>query len=198
MYIKQVRMRNWLIILSFLYVNLIFGQDETPLLHIDSFYENKSEYLIHTKKITFDDSIGKAQLIQRIKNWSGTDFVNPKEVLVNETNDQLVYNYIQIVDFGYGSSSKYYIRLIISIKEDKVRLQFYDDANVFYTDGSITMTARTYYLKNFFTKGNGLYPRKMFNNGLINYKLKVISTGVSLENYIKNSKNHSAPQKDDW
>jgi hypothetical protein len=191
-------MRKTLFILSFLTAKFVFGQDETPLLHIDSFYENKSEYLIETVKISLGDSIGKAQLIERVKNWSGTNFVNPKEVLVNETSDQLVYNYIQSLVFNNGFSFKWYVRLFVSVKDDKIRLQFYDDGNVFHTTGTITTPARYSHLKNYFVKEDGIFPRKMHNSALVKFKNGVKSTSVSLETYIKNAKSQSAPKKDDW
>jgi hypothetical protein len=191
-------MKKTLFIFSFLTANFVFGQDETPLLHIDSFYENRSEYLIHTVKISLGDSVGKAQLIERVKNWSGTKFVNPKEVLVNETNDQLVYNYIQSLVFNNGVSFKWYVRLLVSVKDDKIRLQFYDDGNVFYTIGTISNPSRSSHLKNYFVKEDGIFPRKMNNSALVNFKNEVKSTSVGLENYIKNAKSQSTPKKDDW
>lgn len=190
-------MKKLIFLTIFLSAKILFCQDEIPLLHVDSFYESKSEYLIHTRKVVFDDSIGKAQIIQRIKNWSGTKFVNPSEVLVNETQDQLVYNYIQTITFN-SFSYKWYVRLIISVKDDKIRLQFYDDGNVFSSYGTVTNPARSSHLKNYFTKEDGIYPRRMFNNGLIDFKEEIKLSGAGLENYIKNPGNQNKIKKDDW
>ena len=52
--------------------------------HIDSLYQDKTNYLIY---ITVEsiDSLTQDQLITKIKNWGGTNFVNMSEVLVSET-----------------------------------------------------------------------------------------------------------------
>lgn len=182
----------------FLSAKILFCQDEIPLLHVDSFYESKSEYLIHSQKVVFDDSIGKAQIIQKIKNWSGTKFVNPSEVLVNETQDQLVYNYIQSIVFNNGVSFKWYVRLIISVKDDKIRLQFFDDGNAYNPNGAYTMAVRSSHLKGYFQKEGGIYTRRMFNSGLIDFKEEIKLSGVGLENYLKNPDNQNKIKKDDW
>lgn len=60
---------------------------------IDSLYINKGDLLIN-QRILVIDSVSREELINRIKNWGGVSFVNLKEVLVSETQDQLVFNYI--------------------------------------------------------------------------------------------------------
>lgn len=181
-------MKKLIFLTMFLSAKILFCQDEIPLLHVDSFYESKSEYLIHSRKVVFDDSIGKAQIIQRIKNWSGTKFVNPSEVLVNETQDQLVYRYIQSFSFN-SFSYNWYVRLIISIKDDRIRLQFYDDGDA---------PARNTYLRPYFNKEENVYPKKIFNKGLTVFKEEIKLSGAGLENYIKNPDNQNKIKKDDW
>ena len=63
--------------------------------HIDSLYQDKTYYLIYNTLESID-SITQDQLITKIKNWGGTNFVNMSEVLVSETKEQLVFNYFPI------------------------------------------------------------------------------------------------------
>jgi hypothetical protein len=67
--------------------------EEIESMHIDSFFENKTDYLIYSKVILLD-STNSEEIIKRVKNWGGINFVNLREVLVTETSDQLVLNYI--------------------------------------------------------------------------------------------------------
>lgn len=190
-------MKKLFFLAVFLSTKILFCQDEIPLLHIDSLYEDKTEYLLHSKKVILEDSVGKAQIIQRIKNWSGTKFINPSEVLVNETQDQLVYNYIKSLELS-NVTFNWYIRLIISVKDDKVRLQYYDDGNAYYTIGTTATPARSSHLKGYYIKEGGLYPRKIANTALTNFKTDVKMDGLRLEEYIKNPSNQNKGKKDDW
>jgi len=65
-----------------------FGQ-----MHVDTFYQNKSEYLIYSIVQEFD-SMPQDVLNTKIKNWGGTHFVNLSQVLVGETKEQFVFNYL--------------------------------------------------------------------------------------------------------
>ena len=83
-------------------------------LHIDSFYQNENERLIYSGVHLFD-GVKQNELLKKVKNWAGTNFVNLKEVLVGETDDQLVLNYI-ISNYVYSFmlldyNPKWYIRL---------------------------------------------------------------------------------------
>lgn len=60
---------------------------------IDSLYSDKEQLLIN-QKVIIVDSVNREELINRIKNWGGVSFVNLKEVLVSETQDQLVFTYV--------------------------------------------------------------------------------------------------------
>ena len=83
-------MKNKILLLFLFVAQSLFSQVEELNYHVDSMYESNDDYLILTRIIKLDDSISNAEIITRIKNWSGLNFVNPNEVLVNETNQQLV------------------------------------------------------------------------------------------------------------
>ncbi len=184
--------------------NNIYSQTETndstaeiESMHIDSFYENKSDYLIYSKIILLD-STKSGEIINRVKNWGGINFVNLKEVLVSETNDQLVFNYIDnsffLKTFLTGRVNyKWYIRMVVQVKDNKVRVQLFDDGNV-AVSGQYYLAARTYYLKNYFNKEDKTMCQKNFYEGFLSIKNAITSTVNNFETNI----NKPTSKKDDW
>ncbi len=155
---------------------------------IDSLYINKGDLLIN-QRILVIDSVSREELINRIKNWGGISFVNLKEVLVSETQDQLVFNYITsgfyAKSLGIQTNMDWYVRMVIQVKDGKVRIQQFDDGNAYrpgsYSGGvSIPATqARLYHLNDYFVDG---VSRKMYNDGFAKFKNATKSTLSSLEN----------------
>ena len=180
----------------------LYSQEAQLNYHVDSMYESKADYLLLTRIVVLEDSISNEEIVTRIKNWSGLNFVNPSEVLVNETKQQLVYNYVTSFRASGMASFDWYIRLVISIKDNKVRLQYFDDGNVYRPAeraGSMILPAvgaRTSHLRTYFNKDEDTRCRKMFNEGLMNFKIKINSSSVVLENSIK--KSTTSTTKDDW
>jgi hypothetical protein len=195
-------MKKILILLILFVSKSLYSQEEQLNYHVDSMYESKDDYLLLTRIVKLEDSASNEEIVSRIKNWSGLNFVNPSEVLVNETKQQLVYNYITTYRASGMASFDWYIRLVISIKDNKVRLQYFDDGNVFQPaqrSGSYVspaIGARTSHLRTYFNKDENTRCRKMFNEGLINFKIKINSSSVVLENSIK--KSATSTTKDDW
>jgi len=114
----------------------------------------------------------KKDLMNAFKNWGGSTFNNFREVIVSETDDQIVLVYIVsiplTVKIMLTTSSilyKQYVRLIVEFKDGKARLSFYDDGNVSVPSsysgiGNITTpgsAARSYYMSDIY-------------NGLIKYE----------------------------
>jgi hypothetical protein len=192
---SQNVMKKIIFLFSMLCVSLIsFCQ-----LQIDSFYVNKSENLIYSK-IENIDSLSSQSVITSIKNWGSTNFVNLKEVLVSETENQLVFNYITkdfyLTMLGLKQSYDWYIRLIIQIKNNRIRLLVYDDGNVFVPgsyNGRFPIPARSRYFSIYFNK-KGL-AMKIYEDGLLNVKNESIITCNSLISQIKNKKINSI---DNW
>jgi hypothetical protein len=155
------------------------------------------------QKVIIVDSISREELINRIKNWGGVSFVNLKEVLVSETQDQLVFNYVSssfyAKSMGITSRMDWYVRLVIQVKDGRIRVQQFDDGNVFrpgsYSGGvSIAATsARVYHLNDYFVDGVG---RKTYNDGFIKFKEAANNTIISLENAAQQKADPAV--KDEW
>jgi hypothetical protein len=169
-----------LIILFFAISNYSFSQNENSgalivdgKLNIDSIYQKKDELIIVSGIHSFD-SISKIDLIKKVKQWGGTKFVNLKEVLVGETEDQLVFNYITNSYYIKTVMGKdpipWYIRLVIQFKDGKIRCTYYDDGNVtmISPQGSPGPAARTIKLKDYFKEKDGVFINntKSLMNGL--------------------------------
>jgi hypothetical protein len=169
-----------------------FGQNTS--LPIDSLYENKDEFLIYTKIQEFD-SISKSQFPQKIKNWAGKKFVKMNEVLVSETEDQLVFVYISKAFFLKGlmgeksGSNDWYIRMIVQMKDNKIRITMYDDGNAM----NEYRQARSSKLSNCFNK-KGLAPN-LYIDGLVNLKKSCVELSNDLIDGIKKDAGNT---KDDW
>ena len=171
-----------------------FAQKEK--VHVDSFYVDKEELLIDEQIIEIEGSaidVGSDELITKIKNWGGISFVNMEEVLVSETNTQLVFNYItkyNIKTLGMVTPKNWYIRMVIQVKDGKVRIRQYDDGNAFwaasYSGGYRTPStqARKYRFKDYFNK-KGL-AAKMYTYGLLNMKSNCELMVKSLEDSLNN------------
>lgn len=171
--------------------------EEIESIHVDSFYENQSNYLIHSKIISLD-SMNKEEIIKGVKNWGGVNFVNFKEVLVSETSDQLVINYIEksffMETFLTGKVYwNWYIRLVIEVKDNKMRVQYFDDGNVAVT-GQYPLAARAAHLRQYFKKEDNTMCQKMFCQGFISLKKNITFSASSLETSLKKP----LIKKDDW
>ena len=125
-----------LITFAFFIVQPLFlnGQDnDVPELKT---WEDINSKLYQSKVIEFE---GKSQkdLIVLYKNWASIAFVNLKEVLVGETESQIVIRYILNTSANYkimgmkGTSGfDWYVRLIAQFKDGKVKVSFFDEGNV--------------------------------------------------------------------
>ncbi len=96
-------MKN-LLILPFIFLS--FSTFAQNCITRDSTFQNFDEKLIYSEVILID-SVNQAELIRRAKNWGGTAFVNLKEVLVAETDNQLVFNYSTSNSGGMIVSKEY-------------------------------------------------------------------------------------------
>lgn len=130
------------------------------IFHIDSLFEDSS-HLMFTSKVVEVPGADQAEIKRRILNYAGFAFRDLSKVLVSESDDQLVLNYIESASFkslGTPTSLKEYVRLVIQIKEGRFRLIAYDDGNVFIpgtyskTYSSPSVAARSNYFTNRFGK----------------------------------------------
>lgn len=159
-------------IISLLFLSLsLFSNSQVLITNV---FENIDENLLLTKVYEYD-SLSANVLHQKIIEWAGITFRNQEKVLTSETTSQLVFDYIStsfyIKVLGSITNWEWNIRLIVSIKDNKIRLQFYDFKTV---DG--------YYLKDYF-KSNGELP-KTFQDGLSNLLNDINATAESLNSHI--------------
>jgi hypothetical protein len=118
-----------------------------------------------------------------------------KEVLVSETKEQLVFNYITesffIRSLGINTYKSWYIRMVVQIKDNKIKISLYDDGNAFwagsYSGGvSVPSTpARKYRFSDYFGKKGTCM--KMYTGGLEDVRKSCINTSESLINSIKST-----------
>jgi len=140
--------------------------------YLDSLYSNKDEMIIFSGIHKFD-SLKVSDIKNKIKNWASLKFVSLKDVLISETDDQIVLNYITsslyVKSLGMKTTIQFYIRLLIQIKDGRVKYTYFDDGNVSmlpsqYSSG---VRARTFYLKAYFSEKNGIYvSRKGYAQGM--------------------------------
>lgn len=169
-------------------------------LQIDSMYSNKNELILYTGIHKFD-SISQAELKNKIKNWASLTFVNLKEVMVSETDDQIVLNYISssyYVKSLTKTTVDWYIRLLIQFKDGKIRCTYYDDGNVrmLPTQYSPGYSARIFHLKDYFKEKDGvLVSQKASVQGMINLHNSIITDFNSIKESINNK---TIDKKNDW
>lgn len=181
---------------------LLTFQSFSQQMLIDTFYVDKNELLIHSQKETFD-SLTMDKLNIRVKNWAGNNFRSMKDVLVSETPEQLVFNYITdafyIKSLGMKTYCKWYIRMVVQIKDGKIRVLMYDGGNAFwpgsYSSGVSTPStpAGRYRFSDYFDKDGS--SRKMYQGGFNDIKTHCKATTNDL---IKSINSDTKVNKNDW
>ncbi|WP_395616688.1 DUF4468 domain-containing protein [Aquirufa sp.] len=154
-------MKN-LMIIAFLLVSFVtLSQDEViPQLKPYEDLESK----LYTSKVIEISGKSQKELLNTFKNWAGTTFVNLREVMVSETDNQIVLVYIEKVPVSmkvlltnFNDVWSLYVRLVAEFKDGKMRVSLYDDGNVFkpgtYSQyGNVPATqARSFYISSFQT-----------------------------------------------
>ena len=189
--LQSTTMKKILILLPFLLITIISNSQSSLLvndkLNIDSLYSNKDELIIHSGVLEFE-GLTREQLKTKIKNWGGTKFVSLKEVLVSETDDQIVLNYIDknmfMKTLGIKMDFDWYIRLVIQIKDGKIRCQYFDDGNTYQPggNGNIPMRSRSHYLRDYFKENDGIKTsQKIFTSGMVSLKENIFFNFNSLK-----------------
>lgn len=126
-------MKNIITILLLLFCIPVFAQVEVPEIKQ---YEDADSKLYASKVIEIESKTRK-DLINLFKNWASKSFVNLKEVIVSETEDQIVIVYVDKIETSikvlmttYPDDMSFYTRLVAEFKEGKMRVSLYDDGNV--------------------------------------------------------------------
>lgn len=195
---------------------LSFSQEESiPTLKP---YEDIKSKLYTSKVIELPNKSQKDIIIQ-FKNWGATHFANFREVLVNETENQIVLVYTQdvpIIYYGgflYGNLIENYsmfIRLLAEFKDGKMRVSLYDDGNVFRpATGSYgtrnyepAKQPRTIFISNYQdpptnSKDFVKFPYYWFI-AHTKWEKKCDDTILSIENGMKNPNSSNTLRKDDF
>jgi hypothetical protein len=141
-------MKKVLMVSLFALVTIVsFGQEEEVVPDLIP-YEDAASKLFISKVIEVPNKTQK-ELATQFKNWASTSFVNLREIIVSETDNQIVLNYITRTNsyfktLGMKNPVEYswYVRLVAQFKDGKIRVQFYDDGNVF-RPGEYLTYART-------------------------------------------------------
>ncbi|MEX2437149.1 MAG: hypothetical protein WD509_01045, partial [Candidatus Paceibacterota bacterium] len=169
---------------------LSFGQ-----IQIDEFYDNQEEYLIYSV-VEELDSLNQEEIKNKVKNWAGTKFNNMNEVLVSETDNQLVFRYITksfyTTIMGSKTIQSWYIRMVVQIKDNKMKISMYDDGNSYWagSKGVAPTKAGSWKFDVFFKKDGS--SRKSRTEGLKDLRTSCISTTNDLIASFKEVDN------DDW
>jgi hypothetical protein len=173
---NSYKMRLFLIIVFSLLLSPLFAQDH---INIDSFFIDASKEMIYSSVVEVP-GVSKAELLKRTKNWGGKTFVSAKNVVVSESEDQTVFRYIDnsffVKSLGMSVSYPWYIRLIVEVKEGKLRAQYFDDG---VSNGQI-------HFKSYFKEDDGkILAKKVCVPGLTAVKNSISSTQLSLSEFVK-------------
>ena len=191
-----------------------FGQEE--IVPDSKKFEDVTTKLFMSKVVEVPNKTQKEIQIQ-FKNWASTAFVNLKEVLVSETDNQIVLVYITEPIFWTRSLGmkvyydyKHYVRMVGQFKDGKCKISMIDDGNVYQVgrySGNVKMPdtqARTIYFSNM--ENNLVKPEigdyhkmKYYMYGVFcDWQQRVESTILSCEKGMKNESLVATKLKDDF
>jgi hypothetical protein len=191
-----------LLVLSMVLASFVsYGQEEEIVPDLKP-YEDATSKLFVSKVIQMNGKTQK-ELSTQFKNWASTSFVNLREVMVSETDNQIVLNYItktptymKMLGIKTPLVYSWYVRLVAQFKDGKVKISFFDDGNVFIpaevTRYATTPStpARSMFISAVTTKPESV--KKMHNSNFMydcHYKWQnnITSTLIDCENGIKNN-----------
>ncbi len=194
-------------ILSVFSLNAQSSKQEKDTVFVEQIYQDLSTYLVSQRVLEFD-SVKASELMIRFENWAGQNFRNYEKVRTSKTESQITLNYITS---SFSTSLDFYLNMVVEFKDNKIRVQIYDDANV-YKPGSYSGTTyiagvagRAYHISAYFNNGMIIYKPKpgMLNineknaSGSLTYKASVDATIEEINTYIKTKSVAPATKKDD-
>jgi hypothetical protein len=180
-----------------------YGQDVEVVPDLKP-YEDVSSKLFVSKVIEMPDKTQK-EISTQFKNWASTAFVNLREIMVSETDNQIVLNYITktptyMRTLGLKTPLVYswYVRVVAQFKDGKAKISFFDDGNVYIPSEYLTYArtttpatpARSMFISGWTTKPESV--KKMHNSNFFydcHYKWQnnVTSTLSECESGMKNN-----------
>ena len=183
------------------------SKQDRDTVFLDQIYLDASTYLVSQQVLEFD-SVNANELMIRFENWAGQNFRNYDKVRTSKTETQITLNYITS---SFSSALDFYLNMVIEFKDNKIRVQIFDDANV-YKPGSYSgstyiagTASRTYHIKSYFSDGMIIYKTKpgMLNiqernaTGSLVYKSSIDATIEEIYAFMKTAKVTPANKVDD-
>lgn len=197
----------------FLIVSFIsFSQEETvPQLKP---YEDLESKLYASKVIELSGKTQK-ELQNNFKNWAATSFNNLREVMVSETDNQIVLVYVEKVPVimkvlltTFNNDYGWYVRMVAEFKDGKMRVSIYEDGNTFrpgeYSKyGNVpAVSARSIFLSSYQTPPNSVKDltkfKGMYYATHYKWQQKCDATLLAIEEAIKNPTSTAPKRKDDF
>jgi hypothetical protein len=194
-------------------MSTVYGQNskqEKDTVFLNQIYLDASTYLVSQRVLEFD-SVNANELMIRFENWAGQNFRNYDKVRTSKTESQITLNYITS---SFSSVLDFYLNMVVEFKDNKIRVQIFDDANV-YKPGSYSgstyiagTASRTYHVASYFSDGMIIYKTKpgMLNihernaTGSLVYKASVDATIEEIYTFMKTAAVAPATNKvdDGW
>jgi hypothetical protein len=137
----------------------LFAQEENEKIPTLIAYEDLNSKLFLSKVLEFKGKKA-SDLLTIFKNAASVNFVNLKEVIVSESENQITIVYLNKCNEQYYNTLlgkmpwliQFHTRLVAQTKDEKIRLQFYDDGNAYYQaihQGDKSINARTIFISDF-------------------------------------------------
>jgi hypothetical protein len=189
-----------------------FSQEETvPELKP---YEDLDSKLYASKVVEISGKTQK-ELQNNFKNWAATSFNNLREVMVSETDNQIVLVYVEKVPVimkvlltTFNNDYGWYVRLVAEFKDGKMRASIYEDGNTFrpgeYSKyGNVpAVQARSIFLSSYQTAPNSVKDltkfKGMYYATHYKWQQKCDATLLAIEEAIKNPTSTAPKRKDDF
>ena len=182
-------------LLSIVTIHAQSSKSEKDTLFINEIYQADSILLVSQKVLEFD-SISANELLIRFENWAGQNFRNYEKVRTSKTDSQITLNYITS---SFNSTLDFHVILIAEFKNNKIRVQIFDDGNVYkpgYYSGNTYISGiqgRLLHINHYFTDGMIIYKPKpgIFNvneknaTGSLSYKTSMNNTIEEIYSFIK-------------
>ncbi len=183
-----MRKLNLILILLTSFTTL-FAQNtkqEKDTVFLSEIYLDETTYLVSQKVLEFD-SINANELMVRFENWAGQNFRNYDKVRTSKTDSQITLTFITS---SFSASLDFYLNMIVEFKDNKMRVQIYDDGNV-YKPGSYSgntyikgIEGRIYHIKSSFTDGMIIYKTRP---GMLNMNEKNATGSLAYKAYVNST-----------
>jgi hypothetical protein len=171
-------MKQILTFLIILISNIFYSQNISE----NRTFENLDKNLYKTIIIEVD-STNRTDLQNSFKKITAKLFVNLDKIIVNETDNQIVINFISTTKSTPTTS--WNVRMISEFKDSRIRLRIFDRGNVYIPSGQYTPTWNE---SSFFVTNNKRAVKKKRERTLNEWMNIIDNLIIEIENGLKNSK----------